>query len=54
MGQKIIVLDFEKGEVFVYNFDKQTDTEQSILEEFEHKESHSQWMIVNNLKININ
>lgn len=51
--QKIIVLDFEKGEVFVYDYNKNTTNEETPLEGLDHNESNCQWMIVDKLKINI-
>lgn len=51
-SEKIVILDFEKGEVFVYNYDRNIDTPESLLERLEHNENMCQYMIVDKLKIN--
>lgn len=60
--KKIIILDFEKGEVHIFNFDRNIFKEDDIQYYFDvlndnfnlHlTESNCQWMIVDNLNLKI-
>lgn len=55
--QKIIILDFSTGEVHIFNFDQKTfDDGESFMEahpEYCFKESQCEWMITEEIKLNI-
>ena len=59
MKKKIIILDFSTSEVHVFDFDQQkyedgeTFMASEEMEDYDFKESQCQWMIVDELKLEI-
>jgi hypothetical protein len=52
--KKIIILDFSNGEVYIKNYDdKQWEDAEDFLSEHGFKETDCQWMIVSQVKFNI-
>jgi len=54
--KKIIILDFNRGEVFVYSLNKEyyNEPEKFIVKKTEHKTFNCEWMVVDEFKINFN
>lgn len=51
--KKIIILDFETGEVHIYNYSDKEDSDEDFLRSIGHSPSNCQWMIVPDLKLQI-
>jgi beta-lactam-binding protein with PASTA domain len=52
--KKIIILDFSDAEVYIKNYDsKKYEDAEDFLAQYGFDESNCQWMIVNEVKINI-
>lgn len=52
--KKIIILDFSDGEIYIKDYDpKQWEDAENFLEEHGFREKDCQWMITDQIKLNI-